>query len=255
MSDFDSKQMSESSKPIHRRNVYIIGAQCTGKTTLAKALLERLQQLSSEAFLPDSSAPEPIPRSQHDDTPPPLYTPDLASPEPLLITELARQIIRDNPIATSDIRDSPALSLQLQTSILKAQHAIEAYLHHSSQPKWYLSDRSGLDPLIYTSLLIPPPAYVNLLASSEWDECKEYMREGLVIVCESGVSWLVDDGVRLMPVDAEEWKALHDQFVKVLGEEGIPHTVLPKEVVALEERVDFVLNCLREDRTGETGRD
>jgi len=239
-------EANSASNRIHRRNVYIIGAQCTGKTTLAKALISRLTALPQEAFHPSPSSPTPTLSANDEPLKPPLYTPDLTYPEPILITELARQIIRDNPIATSDIRNAPSLSLKLQTTILKHQHAIEAYLHNIPHPKWYVSDRSGLDPLIYTSALIPSPAYENLLASPEWKTCKEYMKEGLVIVCESGVSWLIDDGVRLMPVDAEEWKTLHERFESVLREEGVPYRVLGKEILDLGKRVEVVVDCLRE---------
>lgn len=67
-----------------------------------------------------------------------------------------------------------------------------------------------------------------------------------MIVCESGVDWLVNDGVRLMPESADEWRQLHERFVRVLEEQRIPFKVLRKEVRELRDRVDFVVCCLKE---------
>ena len=67
------------------------------------------------------------------------------------------------------------------------------------------------------------------------------MARSLVVVCEAGAEWLVDDGVRLMPVDGGDWRALHELFCRGLGEQGVGFVVLPCGVRDLGERVGFVL--------------
>lgn len=74
------------------------------------------------------------------------------------------------------------------------------------------------------------------------------MAASLVIVCEAGVDWLVDDGVRLMPLDSKEWAQLHGEFCGVLGDVGLDYHVLPAGVRDLDERVRFVLTRWEEMR-------
>lgn len=71
------------------------------------------------------------------------------------------------------------------------------------------------------------------------------MKQGLVVLCESGCSWLVDDGtgLRLMPEDQGEWFRTHGAFEKLLVNRGIEYMLVPAKMESLEERVDFVLRC------------
>ncbi|KAI0809696.1 hypothetical protein GGR55DRAFT_696039 [Xylaria sp. FL0064] len=50
------------------------------------------------------------------------------------------------------------------------------------------------------------------------------MVESLVIVCEADVDWLTDDGVRLMPLDSEEWLQIHKKLCPTLSD--IEHNIL-----------------------------
>src|SRR5579871_4364415 len=72
-------------------SIYIIGAQCTGKTTLAEALLEQLRK--------DKRINSP------------LY----------LIREVARDVLRKYHFSRDDITTSPEKALELQRLILRAQ--------------------------------------------------------------------------------------------------------------------------------------
>lgn len=67
------------------------------------------------------------------------------------------------------------------------------------------------------------------------------MATSLIVLCESGVDWLVDDGVRLMPRDGKEWAEIHEEFCVVLGELGLVYHVLPAGVKDINERVRFVV--------------
>lgn len=50
-----------------------------------------------------------------------------------------------------------------------------------------------------------------------------------------------DDGVRLMPVDLEEWTAFHKTFCEFLDREDVKYEILTADIAAHEERVGFVL--------------
>ena len=71
------------------------------------------------------------------------------------------------------------------------------------------------------------------------------MERSLVIVCEAGADWLVDDGVRLMPEDRKDWVAFHDLFCESLKDAGLDFVVLPCQIKDLAERVRFVLERWR----------
>ncbi|KAK5659402.1 hypothetical protein OQA88_603 [Cercophora sp. LCS_1] len=188
-------------------NIYIIGAQCTGKTTLVNNLAS-----------PFSSNP------------------------PVLITEVARTVLKEHHFTAADVVD-PFRSLGLQRLILQAQ--VKAESEAVSDGRWFISDRSGLDPIVYARRYVG----ANTLADSEeWKELKGRMKSSLVIVCEAGEGvrgWLRDDGVRLMPRDMADWVAVHRQFCALLEEQGLEYAVLPTAVGGHEERVNFVMEQWR----------
>lgn len=70
------------------------------------------------------------------------------------------------------------------------------------------------------------------------------MKEGLVFLCESGCSWLVDDGVRMMPKDDEDWAKIETAFRDVLEEHGIRYKLVQKHL-SVAERVELVLEEIR----------
>lgn len=43
------------------------------------------------------------------------------------------------------------------------------------------------------------------------------MRNGLVVLCEAGGPWLLDDGTRLVPKDLEDWSQLDSAFRAMLA--------------------------------------
>lgn len=100
-------------------NIYIIGAQSTGKTTLVSALDKYFEQHRTYSG-------EPVPR-------------------PCIIKEVARSVLREHQFTADDIANSKRRALQLQRLILNAQPKPE----RSFCPEWYITDRSGLDALAY----------------------------------------------------------------------------------------------------------
>ena len=195
------------------KNIYIVGAQCTGKTTLIGAL--------SSHFTASSLS---------------------TTPAPLVFTEVARTVLRKHNLTGSDIASSPSTNLLFQQLMIEAQYATEKVAETS---QWFISDRSGFDPIVYARRYVGEEGARSLMEMEIWGELKERMGRSLVIVCEAGADWLVDDGVRLMPENKEDWVAFHDLFCELLRDAGLDFVVLPCEMKDLAERVRFVLDCWR----------
>ncbi|KAK8067362.1 hypothetical protein PG997_014109 [Apiospora hydei] len=204
--------------PTTPRNIYIIGAQSTGKSTLVDALEAHFRQNTSSSL-----------------------------PAPTVIREVARAVLRDHNFTAQDIRDSPTRALELQRLILAAQAKAEgevknkASLTPSTPSSWLISDRSAIDPVVYAWMYVGPEAAKALMESTEWRGMHDRMAGSLVVVCEAGVEWLTDDGVRLMPTGKSEWARTHEVFCQVLEEASMRYIVLPCNLGQTEERLDFVL--------------
>ena len=195
------------------KNIYIVGAQCTGKTTLIGALSSHFNASS-------------------------LST----TPPPLIFTEVARTVLRKHNLTGSDIASSPSTNLLFQQLMIEAQYATEKVAETS---QWFISDRSGFDPIVYARRYVGEEGARSLMEMEIWGKLKERMGRSLVVVCEAGADWLVDDGVRLMPENKEDWVAFHDLFCDLLRDAGLDFVVLPCEMKDLAERVCFVLDCWR----------
>lgn len=198
------------SRPICKmqpNSVYIVGAQCTGKTTLIHAL--------------QSAFSRKYPTLQFSS-----------------IAEVARDILRDYQFSRDDITNNPQKALKLQQLILVAQYNKES----ESPTDYLLCDRSGVDPIVYAIKYGTPHAQVILERSPEWHHLRDRMRMALVILCQPHREWLVDDGTRLMAKTWEEWESVHLTFMQVLDTNGITFQMIPDEMIDLDERVDFVLD-------------
>ncbi|KAL7806339.1 AAA domain-containing protein [Trichoderma gracile] len=192
----------------HReKNIYIIGAQCTGKTSLVNAL---------EASFANN----------FDTTP------------PVIVREVARSVMKTHGFTASDITSDPDRCLQLQAHILEAQHNSEG--EALAKNPWIISDRSGLDPIIYASRHIADEAAQLLALTEQWRELRERMSQSLVFVCETVEAWLESDGVRLMPIDVKDWKEYDSEFCRMLEAQGIGYHMIPRSIERLEERVTLV---------------
>jgi nicotinamide riboside kinase len=197
------------------RNTYIIGPQCTGKTTLVNALEKVFRHDTHGA---SSADPQ----------------------QPLIIREVARTVLKEKGFIREDITTSPTRALQLQQHILEAQHRAEATACASKTSSWFLCDRSGLDPIVYTKCFVGYEAVEELLASKTWLDLEARMKKSIVVLCEAGCHWLVDDGVRLMPNDLEEWTRVEAAFRDLLEKRGISYYIIPKDMADLGTRVRHV---------------
>ncbi|MCJ1323976.1 hypothetical protein MMC10_000638 [Thelotrema lepadinum] len=204
---------------IAMQNVFVIGAQSTGKTTIVNAL---------EEFFDKSNAPN-LPTTQR---------------KPVIIREVARNVLKTYNFSREDIRNHPLRGFQLQQRILEAQFQAEKAVTSYSPESWYITDRSGLDPIVYAYLYVGEEASQELLASPAWRELEERMRLGNVFLCEAGTHWLIDDGTRLMPENEAEWIQVDTTFRQLLETREINYSVIPKELYELDKRVDLVTEAL-----------
>ena len=199
-------------------NIYIIGAQSTGKTTLVTALGKYFaQNLDTEKLIS----------------------------QPHQLKEVARGVLQKHNFTASDITNSKSRALELQQLIIEAQASAESALRNV----WYIADRSALDAVAYARQYVGTAEARNLRTGAAWQEVENKMRAGVVILCEPGEAWLIDDGVRLMPQNYGEWFELHAHFMALLAECGIEHVVLPCSVSHLDERVNVVIAAWRQKRS------
>lgn len=101
---------------------------------------------------------------------------------------------------TTSSTDRP---LALQNLILEAQSSAEK--EALQRVDWFISDRSGFDPLVYAREHVSPQAVVEMRQLPFWMEERSVMETSLIVVCEAGMPWLMDDSVRLMPDNEDAW--------------------------------------------------
>ncbi|CAO2656610.1 Nn.00g054130.m01.CDS01 [Neocucurbitaria sp. VM-36] len=203
------------------KNIYVIGPQCTGKTTLVNAL-------------------------ELDFTPATEGNCKIFVQKPDITREVARTVLKEKGFTRDEFATSPARALQLQKYIIEAQYDVETARSTTSPPSWYICDRSGLDPIVYAHLLVGPEAAARMLGTEIWLDLERRMKEGIVFLCEAGCQWLIDDGTRLMPTDSTDWMRVDDTFRKLLETRGISYSVVSKDMVDLRQRVEFVRRIVDE---------
>ncbi|KAM0345840.1 hypothetical protein ACHAPU_006194 [Fusarium lateritium] len=191
-------------------NIYIIGPQSTGKTTIVNRLRDEL-----EHWLADKSIDPPR-----------------------VISEVARSVLIKHKYTANDITTSTDRCLALQKLTLEAQASAEREALQSST--WFISDRSGFDPLVYAQEYVSVEAVGERQEMPVWKEVEARMKASLIVVCEAGAPWLVDDGVRLMPNGEEAWMKLFRDFCVLLDDVGFDYCVVPRTILDLSERADFV---------------
>ena len=211
-------------------NVFILGAQSTGKTTIVNAIEEIFAR-------PDGR----IAAVSH-------------GRKPRIIREVARNVLKTYNFTRHDITDSPARAFQLQKHILKAQFEAEQSTEDQAPDAWYITDRSGIDPIVYATIFVGEAAEQELFASSEWQALEQGMKQGMVFLCEAGTRWLFDDGTRLMPANEEKWMEVDQTFRRLLQARGIEYRVIPRELSDIAERVNMVTAAICLFRGTETSR-
>lgn len=146
-------------------SIYIIGTQCTGKTTLVNALFNAFHGQRNDIVIHR-------------------------------IPEVVRTVLRETGIMRNDITNDPWKALELQKLILRAQYEAES----KQSGNLVLSDRSGIDALVYAARYGPPGSREMLENTREWQYSPSRMMQSLVVLCSPHREWLVDDGTM---IDAE----------------------------------------------------
>ncbi|KAI4256206.1 MAG: hypothetical protein L6R42_006348, partial [Xanthoria sp. 1 TBL-2021] len=134
--------------------------------------------------------------------------------QPHQLKEVARGVLIRHQFTANDITSSKTRALELQRLIIQAQATAEDAL----QDTWYIADRSALDAVAYARQYVGEAEARSLREGAVWQEIEDKMRAGVVVLCEPGGEWLIDDGVRLMPRDQAEWFALNSHFQVLLAE-------------------------------------
>lgn len=210
--------MAQSSQhPQKPSNIYIIGAQSSGKTTLTCAL--------NLYFHNDSNTTVGA----------------LAVAKPLVLEEVAGKVLKKHGCTGQCVAGSKSRALELQTLILEAQYEAEDAI----KDFWFISDRSGLDAIIYAKLYADEREVEQLLRKKEWKELENRLQNAVAIVCEPVPSWLEEDGLRFMPNDhparIELTSKIHRSFCESLNHFGFKYVILPKTITNLDARVQFVV--------------
>ena len=197
-------------------NIYIIGAQSTGKTTLISGLVTYFHNHSN------------------------ITWGTLAVAKPCVLEEVARQVLMNCGCTGQTVSESKSQALQLQSLILKTQYEAEDIIKDC----WFISDRSGIDAIVYAKLYAGESEAEQLLNEEKWKEMEKRLQGSLIVVCEPVLSWLKEDGLRFMPEDRsariELICTIHELFCSFLNRLEFNHVILPKTVTNLEARVRFV---------------
>ena len=184
--------------------LYVVGPASTGKTTLCNAIAQSLK-LRSWCY----------------------------------ITEVARQVMKRRGFTREDVP-----KMEMQSGIMLAQLEREAEVCERARSigeTLILSDRSGVDPIVYAvltakderqaqqkkNLLVEHPTFQNAL--------KRY-RKARFLLLRPVPEWVVDDGVRSLEHHARSFHICR----AVLTELGIPYHEIGEDMKDLLERTNWV---------------
>ncbi|KAH7267820.1 AAA domain-containing protein, partial [Fusarium redolens] len=163
---------------------------------------------------------------------------DISIDKPQIVSEVARTVLVKHKYSAQDIQTSTTRCFELQQLILEAQASSEKEALETSS--WFISDPSGFDPLVYAKRYAAPDAVRQLQKLPAWKKVKARMESSLILVCEAGTPWLMDDGVRLMPGSDKEWMQLFHDFCELLDDIGLEYCVVPRTMLYLSKRADLV---------------
>ena len=215
--------MAQSIQPQQRpRNIYIVGAQSSGKTTLIFGLEKYFNDYSNTTWGASTVG------------------------KPFVLEEVARKVLMDCGCTGKTVSDSKSQALRLQTLILETQSEAEDAI----KDLWFISDRSGLDAIVYARLYAGESEAEQLMETKQWREMEHALQNSLIIVCEPVVPWLKEDGLRHMPKDrsarTELVSKIHGLFCDILNRLGFGYVILPQSLTNLDARVRFVVTKWKE---------
>ncbi|RIB02854.1 cytochrome P450 [Gigaspora rosea] len=187
---------------IPRKKIVLVGAHSVGKTTLARFIKSHI--------------------------------------DGILVTETARTLIKELNLNADILRNDPDKSLEFQAAIIKAQCVKEEEIEH----EFAILDRSALDAIIYAQAFCKK-RWKELLDMEETNKCLEHYRQKnkyLIFLIEPQKECLKADGVRMMPIDYEDWISFSESFKNLMNEYNIEFNTI--NVLDLNQRYSIVMNAL-----------
>ncbi|KAK5070432.1 bifunctional uridylate/adenylate kinase [Lithohypha guttulata] len=193
-------------------SVYLIGVSATGKTTLTGDLAKHFQEHEPERRV-------------------------------AIISEVARELVLSSGVKPEQIRAGEENAMKLQKQILETQ--LERENEARTKADLILSDRFGIDPVVFAMKYGSEQKSRALLDSDAWKVLRERMTRSLVILCEPVMEWFAEDLVRVVPESSKEVYEVHDTFCEILQAQGISFMLLKRSILERQERVDLVLKFLQ----------
>lgn len=184
--------------------LYVVGPSSTGKTTLCNAVAESLK-LCSWCY----------------------------------ITEVARQVMKRRGFTRADVG-----KIEMQSAIMMAQleREVEVYERaRSTGETLILSDRSGVDPVIYAVLTAKDERQARqrrniLVKHPTFESALKRYQKAKFLLLRPVPEWFVDDGVRSLEQHARSLQV----YRAVLADLGIPYHEIGEEMKDLSERTNWV---------------
>ncbi|KIJ15188.1 hypothetical protein PAXINDRAFT_115204 [Paxillus involutus ATCC 200175] len=194
--------MTDRSPPTE---LYVIGPSSTGKTTLCNAVAESLKL-----------------------------------PTWCYITEVARQVMRTQGYTRTDVG-----TIEMQKAIMLAQLERETQACErvgGGNERLILSDRSGIDPIVYAVLTAKDELQAHhkkslLVGQPTFQSTLHRYRKARFLLLNPVPEWLVDDGVRSL----EQHDRCMVVYREILAELGIQYNEMGAEMKELSERVKWVM--------------
>ncbi|EGN92536.1 hypothetical protein SERLA73DRAFT_190868 [Serpula lacrymans var. lacrymans S7.3] len=196
------------SKALSPLNIFIVGPSCTGKTTLCNALSKKLGLNNA-----------------------------------LFIKEVARSVMREQGYTRADVGN-----IEMQKAIMTAQLEREdGALSEAERLAGHiiLSDRSGIDPIIYATLTArnenEGQQHKNqLMRLPIFQKALSKYRQSIFVLLAPVEEWLVDDGVRSLDDSAQ----CVETFRRTLDELGIKYYEIGRETMDLIARVTAMMEIV-----------
>jgi nicotinamide riboside kinase len=190
--------------------IYVVGPSSTGKSTLCDELAR-----------------------------------ELALQAPAYISEVARTVMRSEGFTRADVG-----KIEMQKAIMVAQlrREVEARLALANYEgrTVLLSDRSAVDPIVYTELTSASKHEAiqrrrSLVDSPEFKHALPIYQQSVFILLAPVPQWLVDDGIRTMELQSETMEL----FRQTLDELGIQYAVIGSDIRGLEDRVRLIVRMAK----------
>lgn len=154
-----------------------------------------------------------------------------------------RPVLEQHLFRSDELTASPERALTLQKLMLEVRvEAEDRVLETAGEGSWIVCDCSGIDPIVYARLYADREAAREMEDSSAWGRLKTRMARSTIILCEPVAAFLLDDGVRLMPDDMEEWMRVHCEFCDTLQHDGLSYHVVGDRIQDLAHRREFALS-------------